>query len=167
MSKVHQRGPAKPEMNITPLIDVVFLLIVFFMLVNKIVAEENVEMVVPDLADPKTFELGEVDRVVVNVAPMPGVRDRNNPLMWDGEPAYVTVSLTRFNVGDLDGITNALQAAKANNPEVEVLLRADSALYYEAVQPIMGAITGAGISKVNLVAFLPDEGPTPGDLGEN
>ena len=163
-SHVHQRGPSTPQMNITPLIDVVFLLIIFFMLVNNIVAEENVEMVVPKLVDPKTFELGETERVVVNLAPAPGQRTIDQPLAWAGQPAYVNVSLTRFTPDDLAGITEALKAARVANPQVEVLLRCDAAVYYHAVEPIMTAITDAGISKVNLVAYLPGDGPTTHDV---
>ena len=61
-SQVFKRGPVTPQMNITPLIDVVFLLIIFFMLVTNIIAEEAVEMIVPQLDDPVTRELGNVDR---------------------------------------------------------------------------------------------------------
>ena len=40
---------------------------------------------------------------------------------------------------------------------MQVLLRADAALYYDQVRPVMGAITAAGIGTVNLVAYLPEE----------
>jgi len=164
MSQVHRRGPTKPQMNITPLIDVVFLLIIFFMLVNRIVAEETVEMIVPEVANPKTYELGEVEKIVVNVAPSPDRRG-DNPLEFDGEPRYVKVGQLRFGLDDLAGITDALNRAKARNPELEVNLRADAALYFETVQPIMSAITDAKIGRINLVAYLPDQGPMAGSGG--
>ena len=159
MSQVHQRGPTKPQMNITPLIDVVFLLIIFFMLVNRIAAEETVEMVVPELLDPKTYELGEVDKIVINVAPSPDQRG-DDPLEFDGEPRYVKVGQRRYAVEDRAAITAELERIRALNPEVEVNLRADAALFFETVQPIMMAITDAKIGRINLVAYLPDEGPT-------
>lgn len=158
MSQVHQRGPTAPEMNITPLIDVVFLLIIFFMLVNKIVSDETVQMVVPELTDAKTYDLGELDKISVSVAPVEGDRG-SNPLNWNGEPQYVQVGSQRFELGDLPGITAVLADARAKNEKVEVNLRADAALYFEAVQPVMTAITEAKIGKINLVAYLPEEGP--------
>jgi biopolymer transport protein TolR len=165
-SKVHKRGPVAPQMNITPLIDVVFLLIIFFMLANKIVSEENVPMIVPKLANPKTYDMGEAKTIVVNIAPAATTSTNRNfsqPLDFDGEPQYVSIGLgQRLDVRDLDQITKALEAAKALNSEVEVLLRADAALYFDAVQPVMNAITAANISKINLVAFLPDQGPVVG-----
>ena len=146
-------------MNITPLIDVVFLMIIFFMLVNKIVSEEQVKMVVPELTDPQTYELGEAETIVVSLAPRNEGRG-SNPLDFDGVPLYIQYGpFKRFALDNLEGVTEELKLAKAANPEVEVILRADCAAYFQEVQPVMGAITAAGIGKINLVAFLPDEGP--------
>ena len=36
----------------TPMIDIVFQLIVFFMLVNNIISDENAVMIVPELEKP-------------------------------------------------------------------------------------------------------------------
>lgn len=162
-SAVHQRGPVSAEMNITPLIDVVFQLIIFFMLVNNIVSSENLEMVVPSLEDARTRAMSEDNRVVVNMAPLQGRTGTGNPLLIDGAAGAVQVSLKKFyDMDDLSGVTAMLQEARAKNPDVEVLLRADSALYYEQVQPLMAAITAAGVGTVNLVAYMPDKGPAQG-----
>jgi len=166
MSKVFKRGPKTPEMNMTPLIDVTFQLIIFFMIVSNIVSEQTVEMIVPDLEDPKTRELADdVKKVVVNIAPVAPVTERqDNPLSGSGLVDYVLVGSDRFSPGDSEGITNALKAAVERGPkdpdgksELEVLMRADAALYYEEVQPVMSAITAAGIARINLVALLPED----------
>jgi biopolymer transport protein ExbD len=160
-------------MDMTPMIDVTFQLIIFFMLINNIISEETVEMIVPKLEDPKTYELSEVKKVTVNVAPveLPSVderRDLDNPLQAPGDASSVHVGMDRFDVGDRDGIAEAIKAdvtlmnsrakAEGNEATVEVLLRADGVLYYDAVEPVMGDITRAEISKVNLVAYLPEDG---------
>ena len=171
-SKIYKRGTATAEMNITPLIDVTFLLIIFFMLVNNIVGEEMVEMFVPELHEPRTHPLGETSRVVVNVAPMPGsIRDREaDPLLYSGEAYMVKVGMQEFPIHDMAGVTASLREAVATNPDIEVLLRADAALYYEQVQPVLVAITQAGIAQVNVAAALEDEaagdGAAPTGEGE-
>jgi len=151
------------RMEMTPLIDVVFQLIIFFMLVNDIVGQEAVEMIVPQLTQPKTREVGEMDsRVVINVAPAAFSRaDRrgDNVLNTDGSAMFVQIGSERFDVSNLSGMTTFLQEYKAKNPEGQVLLRADSAIHYNNVQPVMAAITAAGINRINLVAFMPDKGP--------
>ncbi len=161
-SSVTARGPVTPSMNITPLIDVVFLLIIFFMLVNNIVSDESVEMVLPDLEPPHTRELGEVNRVVVNVAPKPFTAQgrADFPLEHAGQARFVKVGTgagSEFAVEDTQGITAALAAMREANPDLQVLLRADAALFYDQVRPVMGAVTAAGIQTVNLVAYLPEQ----------
>ncbi len=158
MSKVHKKGPTSPEMNMTPMIDVVFQLIVFFMLVNNIISEEAVLMIVPDLEDPKTRELGEEDRITVNVAPQNYDPSRKiGDLNIPGEASLVKVGLKEYKIDEMEQVTEALKEAKALNENIEVLLRADSGLFYDEVQPVMQAITTAGIVKVNLVAYLPED----------
>jgi biopolymer transport protein TolR len=161
-SQIFKRGSVAPEMNITPLIDVTFLLIIFFMLVNNIISEETVEMFVPDLTEPRTHAIGDIERVVVNVRPVDFLRaDREvNPLMIDGRARGVRVGMQDFAMEDMAGVTAALRQAVERNPNVEVLLRADAALYYDEVQPVMVALTQAGIATVNLVAFMPED-PVP------
>jgi len=161
-SSVTARGPVTPSMNITPLIDVVFLLIIFFMLVNNIVSDESVEMVLPELDPPHTRELGEVSRVVVNVAPQPFTKQAraDYPLEHAGKARFVKVGTgagSQFTAENTEGITAALTALRVANPDLQVLLRADAALFYEEVRPVMGAVTAAGIGTVNLVAYLPEE----------
>jgi len=162
MSQVTPRGAVTPNMNITPLIDVVFLLIIFFMLVNNIVSEETVDMILPELEEPKTREVGEIARVVVNIAPQEFTRDarQDHPLEHVGTARYVKVGTgkaSQFEVRDIASITAELKKSKAENPDIEVLLRADGAIHYNEVQPIMGAIAAAGIETVNLVAYMPEE----------
>ena len=65
--------------------------------------------------------------------------------------------MTSYAIDDLAGMVQRLQLVRQRNPNVEVVLRADSALYYHAVQQVMAAITEAGISKVHLVAYLPED----------
>jgi biopolymer transport protein TolR len=146
--------------NLTPLIDVTFQLIIFFMLVNNIIAEENVPMLVPDLDDPKTRQLGEVQRITVNIVPMPfdeRARLQGNRLDHAGAAVRVQIgALDQYAADDLEGIRHALEAVRRSNPQVEIMLRADAALYYHQVQPVMDAITAARIVKVNIVAMMPD-----------
>ena len=159
MSQVYKRGPKTPQMNMTPLIDVTFQLIIFFLLINNIITEEQVELIPPDLEDPKTFKMETENRVTVNIAPLPfnrADRIQGNPLAFAGQAAQVKVGMKSFAMEDLGPVTDLLKAAVDQNEEVEVLLRADCALYYKDVQPIMGAITAAGIGKINLVAYLPE-----------
>ncbi len=168
-SQIFHRGPTTPQMNITPLIDVVFLLIIFFMLVNNIISEQSVQMIVPQLDEPTTRELlDDSGRIIVNIAPAEYAHSerQGNPLLFDGEARFIRVGLQTFAADDLDGVTAALVEAKEAFPDAEVVLRSDGALYYGVVQPVMGAITRAGIDTINLVAFMPERGAATIQIGE-
>lgn len=156
-SQVYKRGPTTPEMNITPMIDVVFLLIIFFMLVNTIVTHHSVEMIVPDLDESQAREIAEDGIVTVNIAPRSFQReDRiDNPLRHDGTASHVQIRGNRFPMDDLSQVTERLSTLLADNPDLEVVLRADGALYYNEVQPVMDAITAARVSRVSMVAYDP------------
>lgn len=167
-SQVHQRGPTAPEMNITPLIDVVFLLIIFFMLVNNIVSDENVPLIPPSLDDSQARELGEVKKITISVAPgvEPSPERRLDPLLISGESAYIRVGThaEEIPINNMDRVTELLKDAVERGPRdaegntaLEVRLRADGAIFYKEMQQIMAAITAAGIQTVNMVAFLEDQ----------
>src|SRR5690606_27494702 len=117
-SKIFKRGFTAPEMNITPLIDVTFLLIIFFMLVNNIISEETVEMFVPALTQPRTQALATEDRIVVNVKPVESsAADREgNPLLIRGEATGVRIgALADFTMDDMAGVTATLRDARERN----------------------------------------------------
>ena len=175
-SKVHKRGPTKPSMNMTPLIDVTFQIIIFFMLINNIIAEQSVQMIVPELDDPETRKIEEMEKVVINIAPVEHVhphlyalKDRkDSPLMGaDREEAgalkirmkeYRLKGEGSVSMGEaLQGLQSDLEKEIAANAKVEVELRADCALYYEQVQLVMAVISQAGVQTVHLVAYLPED----------
>ncbi len=148
--------------NLTPMIDVTFQLIIFFLLVNNIVSQESVSMLVPKLYQPKVVELGDVRRIVVNIVPPNEPADRKlmpDALKVDGRAMMVQIASTEYTYAELDRVTESLKEAVARNENVQVLLRADAGTHYANVQPVLAHITAAGIKQVNLVAFLPDEGP--------
>lgn len=155
MSAVTKRGLAKVEANLTPMIDVVFLLIVFFVLVSQIVDLENVKMELPTLIDPASEFAGQEQRVVVNVEP--GI---------DGDASRYRLGGQYYDAG-LQGIkdmTSHLAELYKINPLLSVNLRADASTHYQWVEPVMQAVANAAIlsqqptavPRVNLVVIRED-----------
>ena len=155
---MRHRTPVKPDMNMTPLIDVTFLLIVFFMLVNNIVASEAVPLLAPELDDPVTRALGDDEKIVISLVPMDFTpSDRAEyPLNFPGAARFIRLGLQRFELTELAALTARLRELNAETPNRDVLLRADAAAHYREVEPLMTAITNAGIGRVHLVAQLDD-----------
>ena len=69
MSIIHQRGPARPQASLTPMIDVVFLLVVFFVAVSQIVDQDRLVMDLPAPTPSAAHRPVEGPRAVVNVMP--------------------------------------------------------------------------------------------------
>ena len=171
MSQVHKRGPKTPEMNMTPLIDVTFQLIIFFMLVNNIVSEQTVDLLPPQLDDSRTRQIEEGEsQLLINVAPATyNLADRKEkPLVHDGKAQFVLIGFDRFDVGDMAGMAESIKNELVKNPSVKIIIRADSAIYYDDVQLVLAAVAQAyGLlpdnvkpdRNVHLVAYMPEKGP--------
>lgn len=142
--------------NLTPMIDVTFLLIVFFVLVSQIVDLENVDMELPTPKDPATTTITEEERIVVNVLP-------------EGERAAGYKVGTRTFTPDAAG-SEALRQHLASlfqaNPGLSINVRADRDTQYEYIEPVLDAVSkaalGAGVEgfvpRVNLVVNKVEEG---------
>ncbi len=148
----------------TPLIDVTFLLIIFFMLVNDIIAEQDVQLLLPQLDNPQVVKLDQPDRLVINVIPdhHTSISQRlglANPLRVSGNAQWIQIGLQRFAVNQPEALTDFLIQAKAATPGLQIVLRADAAVKYQFVEPVMQAIADARIKHVLVTAYLPEEGP--------
>jgi len=155
LSRIYKRGDVQLQANLTPMIDVTFLLIVFFVLVSQIVEVENVDLRLPELNEPATEPPGEERRAVVNV--VPGAR---------GQAIEYRVGARSFRV-DEDGmaqLTRHVASLFERSPAMRVNLRADRRTQYVWVQPVLEAISDAAARvddrrvrpRVNLVV-VPEE----------
>ena len=132
MSAIFKRGNAVIYGNLTPMIDMTFLLIVFFVLVSRIVDRERVEMNLPQPKQAAAVKAGEESRVVVNV--MPGSSGGINGYRVGG---------TSFgpDPAGVNAMTAHLTRLFQLNPAIHVNIRADRATQYEHVEPVMQAVS--------------------------
>lgn len=138
-----QLQPAKVQLNLTSMMDVVFLLMVFFLLVTNFASATLPPLEVPDPDSSKAHDQEKSDRIVVNVIPDP------DTLQYAKSVRVGHQDIAADAYGQL---TEMLKTEKEKNELVEVNLRADRHLRYDQVQTVMQAITQAGIVHVNLVA---------------
>jgi biopolymer transport protein ExbD len=142
MSRLHTRGPARIESNLTPLIDLTFLLIVFFVLVSQITSIESLPLALPRPSESVARAPGDDPRVVVNVVPAQGGGAAGYTL---GKREFAA---TREGVGELAGV---LAQAMRAQPATEINVRADRSTEYRWVRPVLDAVSNAlaesGISR--------------------
>src|SRR3954466_7377262 len=126
------RGRYRPlaEINVTPLVDVMLVLLIIFMVTAPLMTSG----VSVDL--PKT---------------------NAQPLNSDSEPLTVTIradgTIFLQDQGvDLTDLVTKLQATAKNNPERRIFVRGDKDLAYGRIMEVMGTITSGGFTKVALLA---------------
>jgi len=145
-SRVYQRGATGVNANMTPMIDVVFLLIIFFMLVSQIQRARLVDLTLPEIADAKTDEPARESVVVINVVP----QDR------EGAPYRLgTLDFDNDRAG-LDGLVRQLVRERERDPQSIVIVRADRTETYERVHPVLQAVSDAGLTRVQLLTLTED-----------
>ena len=121
------------RINIAPLIDVVFLLIIFFMTVTQLTQIKVDKLALPEVAEADPAFSSEPLRLVVNI--------HNDGRMVIDSQAYTTMSF--------DG----LLAEKLQNHEasqITILIRGDRQTPWRNVAAVMNICSSRGISNVKV-----------------
>lgn len=117
------------EINVTPMVDVMLVLLIIFMVTAPLLTV-GVQV---DLPKTKaTIIRGEDEPLAITI-------DR------EGQ-----VYLQETEI-ELDGLLPRLNAITGNNPDVRIFVRGDAAVEYGRVMEVMGMINAAGYKKVALV----------------
>ncbi len=134
-------GPAdEGTVNLTPLIDVVFLLLVFFLVATTFAKDEvELDLTLPDATTGAQGEGGHL--LVINVK-------RDGTLVVDGR------TMT------LEGLRQRLRAAAAAKKDQEVLIRGDTQVQFGVVAQAFDACLAAQLRRV-AVAAQPETGGGP------
>lgn len=126
-----RRRPTEINANLTPMIDVIFLLIVFFVLVSRIVDFDSVAMDLPRPADAATERPEDDARLVINVVPGPDGSARSYKMQ-----AWV-VDATPEGAREL---TAVVREQLMRQPITALSLRADQATRYRYVSSLLTAL---------------------------
>ena len=120
-----------PSVNLTPMIDVVFLLIIFFMVGTQFSNDERqIELQLPGAGELKAMISPPDRREIVVTA--------NGSVLFEGQNM------------DVDQLTQQLSAMRARYPEVKVVVRADGKTEHQHVAAVYGAINRAGVADMTI-----------------
>ncbi len=119
------------EINVTPLVDVMLVLLVIFMIAAPLMAD-RLALDLPPLAAPEEVNAQEADTLNVSI-------DAQGQPYWDGEP-----------VG-WESLQERLGAAAAVNAGQEVRLRADKQVAYEHIARLIAAAQKAGLRRIGFM----------------
>jgi biopolymer transport protein ExbD len=140
-----RRAPGTIGFNAVPMIDVIFMLTIFFMLVSRFSSAEQIRMELPkpEVSQARTVKMPE--RVIINCRP--------GELTIDGQRT-VLYSLGPNRPEPLSVISARLAAMKEESPNVKVIVRADRRLQYADVRAMMSVVAQNNIEMLNVVAHV-------------
>ncbi len=121
-------GPALADINITPFVDVVLVLLIIFLITAPMMLG-GIDVQVPKT---ETRTSRPEERLVLTVTRNRGVFLENQPI-------------------SLDRLAKVLGGVARRNPKAAVFLKADEAVAYGTVMKVMDTIKKAGIDRVGMV----------------
>jgi biopolymer transport protein ExbD len=126
--------------NMTPMIDVVFLLIIFFLVSSHLAQQEiQLELDLPDAQSGRRVDQDDIRRVVVNVLPEERPEGR---IMVGGQ----TMNAEQF--AQMIGF----ESRRAGR-QLEVRIRSDRKVPYRVIEPIMVACARSGVWNVSFAVI--------------
>lgn len=134
--------------NLTPMVDVIFMLTIFFMLVSRFSSAEQVPMELPAPNESQAKAKRVEARVVINCRLASMTADPN---------AQVLYSVGPNQPEPLGRLAARLASMKAANPALQVVLRADRRIAYSSVRAVMRVIAENQIDILNVVAHVSEE----------
>jgi biopolymer transport protein ExbD len=140
------------KIDMTPMVDVAFLLLTFFMLTTQFRPPEEVEIVLPSSHSP--IKIPESDVAVITVskagALYMSVDQQNLRVRLFGEDAKLKESVPV----ELSQLEKLLITARISNPKLRFVIKGDKDADYGPVMDVMNVFDKTKISRFNLVTDL-------------
>lgn len=132
-----------PELNLTPLVDVVFLLLLFFMVSTTFTAKRELPIRLPE-AQGRPGTASEERALVV-------VIDRQSQYVIDEQPLTIAAG---------EDVTQALTRVLSNHPQGRALrIEADAATPHQAVMRVLDAAQALGLTRLAFSTQRPPAAP--------
>ncbi|WP_395375079.1 ExbD/TolR family protein [Marinicella sp. W31] len=130
--KILNNDSQRPSLNLTPLIDVVFLLLIFFMVTTTFEKQAKLKIELPE-AEIKPVA-SQTENLTIS-------------LSKNGE---MFINNTQLPNNQRQSIVNALQNVANEDREMQVIIRADANVAHKFVVRIMDVLGSMGFSKVSM-----------------
>tara|TARA_B110000438_G_scaffold233896_1_gene230112 strand:+ start:354 stop:755 length:402 start_codon:yes stop_codon:yes gene_type:complete len=130
MLRRRKREEEDSEINITPMMDIVFIMLIFFIVTTSFIKETGID---PNRPEAETASRSELGNILIAISPSDQIWMNKNPI-------------------ELQTVRILMEAAHAENPESSVVIVADELASTGIVIDIMDQIRLSGISKVSISA---------------
>ena len=127
-----ENDSAMSEINVTPLVDVMLVLVIILLITAPLLTQ-SVHVTLPKTAETTA--------------------DINAQPLQLGIDAQGAMTINKSPVADLAALELSLKAELAKNPEIGVHLYADKTVVYAKLAEVMAIVQQAGISKLAFVTL--------------
>ena len=150
-----KKGRVGIKIDMTPMVDVAFLLLTFFTLTTQFKPIEEVEIVLPSSHSP--IKLPESDVAIITVSKAGGIYMSvdQQPLRVRlfGEEARLKASVAV----ELSQLEKLLITARIANPKLRFVIKGDKDVEYGPVMDVMDVFEKTKITRFNLITDLERE----------
>jgi biopolymer transport protein ExbD len=130
MAKRHAQQEDETEINITPMLDIVFIMLIFFIVTTSFIKETGID---PDRPDAETAEY----------------KQRGNILIGIGVTGDVWMNKRKV---ELNQIPSMVEAARGESPESSVVIISDKEAPTGALIDVMDKVRLGGVSNISVAA---------------
>jgi len=131
MLKRKRRSEDDSDVNVTPLLDIVFIMLIFFIVTATFIKEPGVEVLRPD-AD--TAEEQRLVSILVAI-------DSNNRIWINRQET------------PLEGVRSAVERLRRENPRGSAVIQSDGSAHSEYLVEVLDQIRAAGVQDVVAVSI--------------
>jgi len=148
MPKIHKKRVGF-KLDMTPMVDVGFLLLTFFMLTTQFKPSEDIQITLP--TSHSVFKIPGVDVITITIGKegqiLLGVDSQILREALFGQGAKLKASV-QVQTSEL---TNLLIQARTRNPRLKTVIKADKDAEYGVIEDVMNVLQKVNITRFNLV----------------
>ncbi|MGQ3685351.1 MAG: ExbD/TolR family protein [Candidatus Loosdrechtia sp.] len=133
-----EKRTPKSVINLTPLVDMLFLILVFFLVTSSFIEQPNIRL---ELPSTKHATVSKLEEHVLTIS-------QDGKLFFQNEPV------------ERKELISVLKSTFSQEEEKTLILRADKNVTYGIVVDIMDAAKGAGLRKIVAPTILESEKDT-------
>ncbi len=140
--KFKNNTPDAAGFQLTPMLDVVFLLLIFFVVTQKfILNEQDVKVTVPTAANSTEEQARAIEEIIINV------REENEELV-------IVIDRKNFTRDELHDLMKRMVTV---NPNQAVRIRGDAEARWQKIVDVISACSQAGVWNISFSKQLPKE----------